>query len=623
MDMNNNGNLTNEQSGKESGQDDFSFVKAKVKSKGKKKLKKALEVIGLTVLAAVIFGIVARLTFSATGSVMNRFFPTELSGSDADNSQNQTDEAPKPTRSAVELISGTEDIPSVSINNTQITGTASGDKETQSSQTGPSAANPGTAGTATAESNIPNGIVQDEKNGTDSTESSKSQDGGSEIQGSTASSENMPAGDGYQNAGGEDITGTPDASGEAKDNGSNTSDTAATEKDDAENPSDVHNGDDGKKDSSSDGEKAENTTAGSDSDKSDNSIPTEIIPGTEPGDVALVADNPETDTEQADRALIENYLQMISQFRKIADSASRFLVDIRAVESGLNWMDESVETYREITGLIMGSNGVELLILTGYNDTVSADRIEVRFKSNEIIEGSIFNYDRELNLAVVAVPLSAVSEETAAANSIVVLGDSDDIYEGQPVIAVGKPNGYSGSVEYGIITGKDRVAYFIDGEMSLFSTDMTCNSGSDGIITDMSGKLLGIITHVNSEDDAAGICTVVGINSIKDDILKLLNGKDIPYLGVRAEDIPEDILAQMGIPNGVYVNEVLEGSPVADQLRKGDVIVAVGTRTIYSMRDLNKVLLEKEPGTDVRIVFYRSSRKDSPNMSAIVTVAAR
>ncbi|MBQ3912746.1 MAG: serine protease [Lachnospiraceae bacterium] len=333
-------------------------------------------------------------------------------------------------------------------------------------------------------------------------------------------------------------------------------------------------------------------------------------PGTEAGPTDIPAADP-----------IADYLKMISQMRTIAGKAGESLVRVYAVTSGVNWMDESIETRTERTGILVADNGVELLILAEYNAFSSADRIEIEFRNGAVAEGQIYMADPDSGLAVIAVELTDISASTLATCEYVSLGDSDNVTEGEPVIALGRPNGYYGAVEFGFVAHTGITKYFVDGVQFGFTTDIVSGAGSDGIVIDLAGKLVGLIVP-DSEGERITVSAIY-INSVKTLLLKLLNGNPLPYFGVRAENVPKDILVGMGLENGIYVNEVIASSPAAEAgVKKGDVIVGIDEVVIGSVTDFYEYIFSLEEGSEVSLNIYHSGMRDEPaeQISAVLSV---
>lgn len=317
--------------------------------------------------------------------------------------------------------------------------------------------------------------------------------------------------------------------------------------------------------------------------------------------------------EEKQATPLENYISIISDMQQLDRDVSASIVTVRACNSGINWLDENIETYTEGTGVILGENGVEMLIMASFSRIENADRIEVILADGYTVDGEIFLTDEVYNLAIVGVKLSDITAKEKTNLRCICIGDSDNISRGDAIMAVGMPDGYSGSVEYGFVSAVGRTCYVQDGILKVFATGLTYHQQSDAVIVNMAGELIGIVSHQVEQSEEDRITSCVAINSVKEVLIDLLNGKKTPKLGVRAEDMPEDVLEGMELTNGIYVNEVISGSPAATAgLRKGDIITRIGEEPIESIYDLMSLLLKKSSGEEVNLEFYRSSMRDEP-----------
>ncbi|MCR5322064.1 MAG: trypsin-like peptidase domain-containing protein [Lachnospiraceae bacterium] len=317
---------------------------------------------------------------------------------------------------------------------------------------------------------------------------------------------------------------------------------------------------------------------------------------------------------------LESYVMMIAQMRKVAGQVQDSLVRVYSIVSEANWLGESIETRQELTGVLMGDDGVELLVMTDYNAVEGADRLEVEL--DKIYDASLYSYDKDTNIAIVTIPLENITAAKKEKLSYMQLGSSTELYNGEPVIAVGRPNGYYGAVEFGFVSHKGIVRYIVDGELDEFTTDIYLRSGGDGIVTDLQGRLVGIIPHSNTEDGDPD--RIIGIDSLKTLILRLLNGGGVPYFGIRSENIPEDVRTEMGIENGIYVNETFTNSPaVTAGIKKGDVIESVNGESIESVSQFYEYLLTLDEGTELNVKIFRASREDEFESEEIVVITKK
>ncbi|MBP5160268.1 MAG: serine protease, partial [Lachnospiraceae bacterium] len=267
------------------------------------------------------------------------------------------------------------------------------------------------------------------------------------------------------------------------------------------------------------------------------------------------------------------YKDMMGQMAQVVADVSKSLLTVTARTTEVNWLDESIVKEEKFSGVVMGDNGVELLLLANLDKVVNADEISVLLSSNLSVEAMLYNSDSEFNLAVLSIPLEDIPEYARNETDPIEFGSSVAIAAGTPVIALGSPNGHNGSVGYGFVTTIGDTSYVTDGRVDLFYTDMTKVEGSDGIIVNLDGQLVGLISNGMESGFNIDSSMAIGISSVERLILRLLNGVDRPYIGIMAEDIPSEDLKRLDLANGIYVSNVIDGSPAQKAgIKKGDVI---------------------------------------------------
>ena len=229
-----------------------------------------------------------------------------------------------------------------------------------------------------------------------------------------------------------------------------------------------------------------------------------------------------------------------------------------------------------------------------------------------------------MNLAIIAVPLASIPEVNLNLINKAELGESYTITVGTPILAVGSPNGHEGSAELGIITSKGSSVYIVDNRLDLFNTDITDNEYSDGIIVNMQGQIIGIITHTLKEGLNEEISTAIGISKIMPIIQRLVNNEDRIYFGIHGEDLPGEILEQAGIENGIYVNEVEAGSPALRAgIMSGDMIVRIGNTPITSMTTFYNTISTYSVRDSVQVLVRRQSQGSFRDVTVTVELAKK
>ncbi len=261
------------------------------------------------------------------------------------------------------------------------------------------------------------------------------------------------------------------------------------------------------------------------------------------------------------------------------------------------------------TGIIIGTNDTELLIVTNNHVVDKATTLSVCFVDNEACEAVIKGTDPDNDLAVIAVKLSDIKEETSKVIRQAKVGSSDSLKVGQQVVAIGNALGYGQSVTTGIVSALNRRIDTTDAIM--IQTDAAINPGnSGGALLNMNGELVGINSAKFSSTEVEGMGYAISITPATPIIEDLMNrttrekvtGANAAYLGVQGEDITSTISASYGIPQGVYVTYLTQGSPAA---AAGVTLKSIITRfdgiRVTSLSNLQNRLQYYEAGETVEI----------------------
>ena len=283
------------------------------------------------------------------------------------------------------------------------------------------------------------------------------------------------------------------------------------------------------------------------------------------------------------------------------------------------------------TGIIVGKNDDELLIATNNHVVEGSEQLNVCFIDNEIVSALVKGTDATNDLAVIAVSLSDIPEETLNKISIAQLGDSDSLKIGEPVIAIGNALGYGQSVTTGAISALDREVTIENMTSSLIQTDAAINPGnSGGALLNMQGQVIGINSAKLASSQVEGMGYAIPISTAEPIIDDLMNRKTRTtvdedkrgYLGISGVDVTSDISKQMGIPTGAYVAAVVDGS-AADKagLKKGDVITKFDGSGVSSMTSLKELMSYYEAGETVDITFKRADNGEYTEQTVQITLS--
>lgn len=322
----------------------------------------------------------------------------------------------------------------------------------------------------------------------------------------------------------------------------------------------------------------------------------------------------------------------------VVDNAMPSIVSItnKSVQQVRSMWGMGIQEYESTSvgsGIILGKNDEELLIVTNNHVIEGANSLTVGFIDDEIYEAYAKGSDSDRDLAVVAVKLSSLSEDTVGKISMAVLGDSDDLKVGEQVVAIGNALGYGQSVTTGIVSALDREVTIENITNNLIQTDAAINPGnSGGALLNMNGELIGINSAKFASAQVEGMGYAIPIETVKPIVEELMNREtrdkreepDAGYLGITGLNVDSSVSEMYGIPEGVYLQEVTDGSPADEAgLIKGDVITKLDGSSVGSIAKLKEMLLYYSPGEQVEIVYYRADNGEYEQKKVTVTLGSR
>lgn len=253
------------------------------------------------------------------------------------------------------------------------------------------------------------------------------------------------------------------------------------------------------------------------------------------------------------------------------------------------------------SGIIVGQNDTELLIVSNYHVIADSDELTVQFVEGSEARASIKGTDPDMDLAVIAVPIGDVNSSTLQEIAVATLGNSDTLTVGEPAIAIGNSLGYGQSVTTGVISALNRSIQLSDGTDGTFiQTDAAINPGnSGGALLNMKGEVVGINSNKIGGSAVEGMGYAIPISAASPIIAELMlketknkvAEEERGYLGISGISVTQEVSAAYGMPEGVYISQVYENTAAAAAgLRKGDIIVEFGGDKISSMDILQKEL---------------------------------
>ena len=274
------------------------------------------------------------------------------------------------------------------------------------------------------------------------------------------------------------------------------------------------------------------------------------------------------------------------------------------------------------TGIIIEKIDSELLIVTNNHVVADSNQLTVTFDDQSSVEADIKGTDSAHDLAVIAVQLDKISDDTLDKISVATLGDSTKLKVGEPAIAIGNALGYGQSVTTGVISATDRESQTTDSatgettgssDVKLIQTDAAINPGnSGGALVNANGEVIGINSAKLIGENVEGIGYAIPISDVTDIITNLMNQEtktkvseaERGYLGITGLDVEDSDSQRYGMPTGVYISEVSRGGGAADAgITKGSIIVGFNGITIDSMESLQEQLQYYKKGEKVTLTL--------------------
>lgn len=262
------------------------------------------------------------------------------------------------------------------------------------------------------------------------------------------------------------------------------------------------------------------------------------------------------------------------------------------------------------SGFIINEDGY---ILTNYHVIEGASEISVTLSDNTTVAAKVVNYDENQDVAMLK-----ITDSDVKIPAVVELGDSDQLRQGESVIAIGTPlsTNLSQTVTNGIVSALNRNVETESGVMqNLIQTDASINPGnSGGPLVNTRGQVVGINTMKATGTDTEGIGFAIPINDISDKIESL--SKPILNLGISIRTVDETLANKLSMEQGLYVVEVNEFSPAEKAgVKPGDLIVKVDGQRVKTFDELKEIKNSKNDGDTVTLEVIRDGKTKTLNVT--------
>ena len=331
----------------------------------------------------------------------------------------------------------------------------------------------------------------------------------------------------------------------------------------------------------------------------------------------------QADLQQKIDLELDDYKSIFLDMQSVMNEVDKSLVNIVSTFTVEDWFGGS-EKLVHTTGVIVANNNSQYLILASLDRIKNADSVKVKFSDTIYVDAVMQDCEEELNLALITLSIKDIPEPYAASLKVAELGESYSITAGNPVIAVGNPNGYTDSVDVGIVTCRGIYTNITDNRVELFHTNMDTNNNSDGVVINLEGKIIGVITRTLKDSLNEDLPTAIGISKIKQLIIQMGNQEPRIYFGIKTDDLTESVKKQYDVLNGIYVNEVLEDSPAykAD-IREGDIILSVNDQFIYNTNNFYNIITSNKEGDIITVKLKRTTGTSEREMEIKAALAVK
>lgn len=298
------------------------------------------------------------------------------------------------------------------------------------------------------------------------------------------------------------------------------------------------------------------------------------------------------------------------------------------------WGQQQYEASTSGTGIIVGKNDTELLIVTNAHVVDNVSNLKCVFVDDQSVSATVKGSKSDQDIAVVAVSLSDIPSDTISKIAIAELADSDTIAVGQQVVAIGNALGEGQSVTNGIISALDRSITVNNVTFSgLIMTNAAINSGnSGGALLNASGKVIAINFAKTSSDGVEGMAYSIPVSNVKELISSLMSKQtrqkvdsdNAGYLGIVAIDITSTYASMYGYPQGIMVRTVASGSAAEKAgLSAYDIIVGFDDQSISTMSGLQSLLQYYSAGETVKVDYYHLEGSEYVLKSVEVTLGKK
>ena len=306
---------------------------------------------------------------------------------------------------------------------------------------------------------------------------------------------------------------------------------------------------------------------------------------------------------------LEDYQLLWRKMHALSEVVKKSMVTITSVSEDTDVLNASYQNTTKTYGLIIKSNGYDLMIVADGRNIDDNGVLMVTFCDGVTYEGKLRGVDEQTHLAIYSVPLNALEYSTRENYTESTIGSSYSAFLlGSPIIAVGDPLATGNSLCYGTVTSINTYISFLDSKRQVITTDIYGSTNGVGYLFNVRGQLVGIITPEHHSEEMQNMVYGYGISSIRNLIEDLSNNKPKANVGLYLEDVTQDAINLQGVPEGAYIEKVEPDSPAMEVgLVPGDVITWIGESRVKKVDDYINSIRTLSPGDSFEMRISRLS----------------
>lgn len=301
--------------------------------------------------------------------------------------------------------------------------------------------------------------------------------------------------------------------------------------------------------------------------------------------------------------------------KAVAGRVNKSMVTINKVTDGIAGLGSNYQNSSTAFGIVLAEDTDNYYILTDSYQADGNSSLVVTYNDGTNVMGKFVEKDSTTRLAIVR-----TSKEKVKDVNVATLGDSESIVTGDITVAVGELYGFTSSMGYGIITGKELIVSDTDSEFKILTTDIIGTEGSFGVLANLNGDVIGIVT-TNYNSGTSNHISAYSVKGVTRIIENLMNSKETPYLGIRGQTISKLISQEYGIPEGIYISAVETNSPAYYAgVQPGDIITAINGKQIKDMNKFMEVINLNNVGDSLDIKIKRKGRENYKEIVFTITL---